>query len=393
MKNGSGIHISAEDMAGYQDLARQFAKKSLLPVFEGEHSDGNLSLLPEKLATAFTIGIAASPDTSMAGSQYGIWGSATDDYGLTPSMALLSIIAETCGGIAMCLNAQGVASNLVLHAKDMLPFTPVQAGLCLQEGPYPPSLGTILSPASDAPARIATTAVQEGSGYIINGAKSFVYSMDNPDAYAVFAVVKERWGCFLVPADDRRVTRTDAGLRTGLRACRVEHVEFHGVPVPGPARIDDGNARDLACRALCLNWAGMSAIAVGIARGAAAAARKYASERYQGGALIEEHPAIKMLIAGAEAAAAASESTVHTLDDDRSSSLAMLGKAAAAKLMVMELCARAVTDCLQAFGGYGYMEDFGMEKRLRDMAVLKSSCGPPSYLKQLIFDIERGENL
>jgi alkylation response protein AidB-like acyl-CoA dehydrogenase len=393
MKNGSGINISAEDIESYQDLARQFAKKSLLPVFEGEHSDGNLSLLPEKLATAFTIGIAASPETSMAGSQYGIWGSATDDYGLSPSMVLLSIIAETCGGIAMCINAQGVASNLVLQAKDMLPYTPVRAGLCLQEGPYPPGLGTILSPGTDAPARIATTAVPEGSRYIINGAKSFVYSMDDAEAYVVFAVVKERWGCFLVPADDRRVTRTDAGLRTGLRACRVEHVEFCGVTVPGLARIDDGDARDLACRALRLNWAGMSAIAVGIARGAAAAARKYASERYQGGALIEDHPAIKMLIAGAEAAAAAAESTIHSLDDGGLSSFTMLGKAAAAKLMVMELCSRAVTDSLQAFGGYGYMEDFGMEKRLRDMAVLKSASGSPSYLKQLIFDIEKEKNL
>jgi alkylation response protein AidB-like acyl-CoA dehydrogenase len=55
----------------------------------------------------------------------------------------------------------------------------------------------------------------------------------------------------------------------------------------------------------------------------------------------------------------------------------------------MELCSRAVTDCLQTFGGYGYMEDFGMEKRLRDVTVLKSASGSPTYLKQIIFDIEK----
>ena len=55
----------------------------------------------------------------------------------------------------------------------------------------------------------------------------------------------------------------------------------------------------------------------------------------------------------------------------------------------MELCSRAVTDCLQTFGGYGYMEDYGMEKRLRDVTVLKSASGSSTYLKQLIFDIEK----
>jgi alkylation response protein AidB-like acyl-CoA dehydrogenase len=70
-----------------------------------------------------------------------------------------------------------------------------------------------------------------------------------------------------------------------------------------------------------------------------------------------------------------------------------LKKAAAAKLSVIDLCSRAVTDCLQAFGGYGYMEDYGMEKRLRDVTVLKSAFGSSTYLKQLIFDIEKEDLL
>lgn len=68
--------ICAEDVMHYQNLASQFAKKSVLPIFQGEHSDGNLSLLPEKLKTAFEIGIAATPDESLSGFQYGIWGQA-----------------------------------------------------------------------------------------------------------------------------------------------------------------------------------------------------------------------------------------------------------------------------------------------------------------------------
>jgi len=381
--------ICAEDIAHYEDLARQFARKSVLPIFQGEYSDGNLSLLPEILKSAFETGIAASPDESLSGCQYGIWGGAADEQGVKPSLLLLSVIAETCGGVAMCLHAQGIASNLVLQAKKKLPFTPVRVGLCLQEGFCPPFLGTILFPDQDVPAKITTTAEQKGDAYVINGSKSFVYSMQDLDAYIVFARLGAQLGCFLVDAKDQHIERNDVGVRTGLRACSVEHVKFNDVEIPIESRMDDGNARELMIRAFCLNWMGMAAIATGMAKGASAAAKKYAAERYQGGAQIEEHPAVKMLIAGSEASIAAADGTMNALQNVDFTSLKALRKCAAAKLTIMDLCARAVTDCLQTFGGYGYMEDFGMEKRLRDVTVLKSASGSTTYLKQLIFDIEK----
>lgn len=389
MERETVASICAEDVAHYQDLARQYSKKSIAPIFDGEYSDGNLLLLPEKMKTAFEIGIAASSDESLSGCQYGIWGGATDETGIMPSVLLLSVIAETCGGVAMCLHAQGIASHLLLQAKGKLPFLPVKAGLGFQEGFCPPSLDTIMSPDKDVPAKITTVAEQKDNKYIINGSKSFVYSITGVDAYVVLARVNETWGCFLVGAKEKGVERSDVGVRTGLRACLVEHVTFSQVDVSPDARIDGGDARELVIRAMNLHWTGMTAIAVGIARGAAAAARKYAAERYQGGTQIEEHPAVKMLIAGAEASIAAAEATLHALPHCDFRSFSGLKKSAAAKLTIMELCSRAVTDCLQTFGGYGYMEDFGMEKRLRDVTVLKSASGSPTYLKQLIFDIEK----
>ncbi len=273
--------------------------------------------------------------------------------------------------------------------KKELPYTPVKAALCLQEGFVPPYLGTILSPDKDAPARVETTAIKNKSGYNIDGRKSFVYSMNGVDAYVVFARTDNAWGCFLIPASESKVSKKDVGMRTGLRACRVEHVDFNSVEVPSEARIDEGDALALVIRAMNLNWIGMSAIALGIAKGSSAAARRYAAERYQGGSQIEEHPAVKMLIGGAESATATAEAAVYSLSNGDLGSFKNLKKSAAVKLSVMELCSRAVTDCLQTFGGYGYMEDYGMEKRLRDVTVLKSASGSPTYLKQLIFDIEK----
>jgi alkylation response protein AidB-like acyl-CoA dehydrogenase len=380
--------IGTEELEHYRELARQYTKRSVVPLFAGEHVDGNLTLLPAALGAAVEAGIAASPDQSEAGSQYGIWGQPSGELGIAPSLALLSTIAETCGGVAMCLHAQGLAASLVLEPpRGGLSERPARVALCLQEGLFPPSLETILAPAHEAPGRLETAARRSGDSYILSGLKSFVYAMDKPDAYVVLGRADDKWGCFLVPASAPGVVATDVGLRTGLRACRLEHVELRDVIVPASARLDAGDARDLVVRALSLHWAGMAAIAAGIAKAACAAARRYAAERYQGGARIESHAAVQSLIAGAEAAAAGAETATWSLVGRDLGSLRGLGEAARAKLMVMELCARAVTDALQTFGGYGYMEDYGMEKRLRDVAVLKAAAGSPLYLKRLIFAI------
>jgi alkylation response protein AidB-like acyl-CoA dehydrogenase len=64
----------------------------------------------------------------------------------------------------------------------------------------------------------------------------------------------------------------------------------------------------------------------------------------------------------------------------------MLHTSAITRLAALSLSASAVTDAMQVLGGYGYMEDYGMEKRLRDVTVLKSMAGTPQYLKRFIFE-------
>ncbi len=385
------VCISDEEIFHFEELARKYAQRSVLPIFEGEYPDGNLSLLTGLMDTAFHIGLAATPDISNEKNMFGVWGNATADIGIRSSLAILSSIAETCGGIAMCLHVQGVATNIFLKSRHTINPSLQNSGLALQEGMWPP-LWKSLHHSADNSAGILlqTTFETKSSSYLINGSKSFVYSINPADSYVVFARDEKGWGCFIVPADTPGIFRRDAGARTGLRACQVEHVEFKNVEVPRQSRIDTrGNAIKLAKLAMFINWAGMSAIAVGIARGAVKAARKYASERYQGGTFIENHPIIKSLISSSDALAKSAEAILSSLTGYSVISDEALSRAAGVKLTVMDLCAKAVTDSLQVFGGYGYMEDFGMEKRLRDITVLKSASGSPVFLKQFIANIEK----
>jgi alkylation response protein AidB-like acyl-CoA dehydrogenase len=389
----NSTELSSEELGHFLDLARLFTKKQVEPMFEGEFPDGNSDLVNEIIKTAFATGLASSPVKSSAGCEYGIWGCASDTAGLNCSSSILSIIGSVCGGVAMMLHAQGVASHIAqMGAPVELPGAN-RLGLCIQEGVSLPYYGTIKSPELDLPARVVTEAVTVSGGYAIKGAKSFVWSMPKVEAFVVFARVGTGWGCFIIPSDADGLVKTDIGWRSGLRQCGLRNLEFKNVVIPEQYRIDKGNAQSLLARAMFLNWVGMSAIAVGISKGALAAAKVYAAQRYQGGTLIENHPAVKLLIGDSESRAAVSEAAVQGIKTPCDAFGLDFIKGAMTKLTVMELCSKAVTDCLQTFGGYGYMEDFKIEKRLRDMATLKSTGGSPAYLKQLIFDIDREERI
>ena len=371
--------VGREELEHFADLARRFSEGVIAPMCVGEHADGDPALLPGVFASALDLGIAASPDPEMPGHDFGIWGSASSES-REASMLLLGTIAETCGGIAMALNMQGAATHIILSSKKLLPLDVKRPSICLQEGPWPPDWNALRGSSME------TVAAADGDGFIINGAKSFCYGMGDADAWIVFARLGDALACFAVPAAGEEIIVTDTGPRTGLRACAAKRVEFHNTRVSSAARLDDGDGRARALRALTLSWLGMASIAAGIARGALAAAKKYAGERYQGGAVITHHPIIKNFIAGAETRLFATEALPGAAFTERGDDIAEAKRALMLKTEACARCGDAVTDCLQAFGGYGYMEDFGMEKRLRDIHSLRCLMGSPVWAEQFLCD-------
>ncbi len=380
--------IGPEELKQFEDLAKSFCRRTLLEYLDNEEADGDFSILDSIVLTAFNIGIAALPDPEAAGYEYGIWGSIAHQD-MAPSVMFLMKIAQTCGGIASLFHFQGLASNIFIEFKERSQTPEQKIALCLLEDFGLPSLKTLHEPETDSPAKIKTTIKKSGKGYLLNGLKTFVYSMKDTAYLIVFARYNDTWACVNLPAGSGEIIETDPGIRTGLRACTLNHIEFSNVVVPEQDIIFGDDALSLLKRALCLNWAGLAAIACGIAKGSVKSARQYASERYQGGTIIENHAAVQMLIAESEANAAACRSLAESLSGTDPMTLSGLRFAAAAKLKCCELGAKAVTDSLQVFGGYGYMEDYGMEKRLRDISVLKAGWGTPNFLKKFIFECGR----
>ncbi|MCP4132112.1 MAG: acyl-CoA dehydrogenase [bacterium] len=384
--------ISHEELIQFEALAETFCQKTLSDFFNNETPDGNLPDLNAITNTAFTIGLAAYPDPESAGYDYGIWGKA-DKGNVLPSVLLLMKIAETCGGIASLFHWQGLGSNIFLEFQKEFQKQSTVPGkkiaVCIQEDFGLPSLKTLQEPGIDAPAKIKTTIKKVNGEYVLNGVKTFVYSMNEASSYIVFARYKNTWACANLDANKEGIIKSDPGVRTGLRACALRHIEFRDTVIPEEDIIFGNKALSLMKRVLFMNWTGLAAIAGGMAKGSVKKARQYASERYQGGTLIENHGAVQMLIADSEANAQACQSLAKSLSSANPEDVSGLALAAGAKLKCCEYGARAITDSLQVFGGYGYMEDFGMEKKLRDISVIKAGWGTPNFLKQFIFECSR----
>jgi len=95
-----------------------------------------------------------------------------------------------------------------------------------------------------------------------------------------------------------------------------------------------------------------------------------------------------LLLAEAETNIETVQSILKSWSGNEDWTVASLRRSAMVKWQAMKLLPNAITDSLQTMGGYGYMEDYGMEKRLRDITVLKSMAGSPLYLKRLISGLD-----
>jgi len=107
------------------------------------------------------------------------------------------------------------------------------------------------------------------------------------------------------------------------------------------------------------------AVGSGLMSAAYEQALRYASERYQGGCMIIEHSHMQEILSGMAAAQGVHSTVLTNLGD-----AVDLRQALALKIESGEAALRLAADAVQVLGGYGYMRDYGMEKRLRDAETL-----------------------
>jgi len=229
---------------------------------------------------------------------------------------------------------------------------------------------------SDA-AAMRTRAVRDGDDYLISGTKRFITNGSVAGLVTVFAVTNpeaprhERLSCFIVevPSDGFRVARLEHKM--GIRGSPTAELEFVDVRVPAANRIgEEGDGWSLAMRTFERSRPGIAAQAVGIAQGALDAATAYARQRKQFGQRIGDFQMVGAMLADMDAQVEAARQLLYTACEVIESGAPDAARwSAMCKLVAGDTAMRVTTDAVQVLGGYGYIDEFPVERMMRDAKI------------------------
>jgi len=228
---------------------------------------------------------------------------------------------------------------------------------------------------SDAAAMI-TRAIRHDAGYTLSGTKAWV----THGSVAAYALVFCRTGegsrgvtCFFVPTDLAGVSCTKVEHKMGMNASPTAQLVFDDVQLPGEHRIgDEGQGFPIAMAALDGGRLGIASCAVGLAREAVSVAVRYAKDRRQFGKPIIEQQGLGFLLADMATSVTSSRALIADAARQRDAGAPIApASAAMAKLHATDAAMRVTTDAVQVLGGYGYVEEFPVERFMREAKVLQ----------------------
>jgi len=227
---------------------------------------------------------------------------------------------------------------------------------------------------SDASA-IKARARRAGNKYVLDGTKQFITSGENADIAIVFAVTDPDAGkkgitAFIVPTDTPgfRVARIEHKL--GQRASDTAQIVFEEMTLtPDLVLGREGEGYKIALSNLEGGRIGIASQSVGMARAAYEAALAYAQERQSFGVRIADHQAVAFRLADMATRIEAAHQLVLNAAALRDAGEPCLKEACMAKLYASEMAERVCSDAIQIHGGYGYLNDFPVERIYRDVRV------------------------
>ncbi|HIO88596.1 MAG TPA: acyl-CoA dehydrogenase [Candidatus Marinimicrobia bacterium] len=242
---------------------------------------------------------------------------------------------------------------------------------------------------SDA-SNLLTYAEKSGDKYIINGTKNWVSNGINSNIVFVFTVTKKGLGHkgITVFAVEKGIDGFSTGKKEnklGIRGSDTCELYFDDCHVPEENRIaEEGDGFRIAMSVLDSGRIGIASQALGIAQAALDSSIDYASERKQFGSKISAFGAIKEKIAKMATEITSARLLTHyaaTLKDEEKP---FSKEAAMAKYYASDVAMSAATECVQIFGGYGYMQEYGVERLMRDAKITQIYEGTSEILKLVI---------
>jgi butyryl-CoA dehydrogenase len=356
------MHLT-ESQILIRDTARQFAQERLAP--NAAEWDRTATFPREAIREMGALGFMGMlvPEE---------WGGAGADH-VTYALAIEEIAAGdgACSTIMSVHNSVACMPIMKFGTREQkerflkpLARGEILGAFCLTE----PQAG------SDASA-IKTRARRDGNHWVLTGTKQFITSGSTADLAIVFAVTdpakgKKGISAFIVPTKTPgwRVARTEHKL--GQRASDTCQIVFDEMRLTPDLMLgEEGDGYRIALANLEGGRIGIAAQSVGMARAAYEAALAYAQQRESFGRKIIEHQAVAFRFADMATQIQAARHLVLDAARLRDAGQPCLTEAAMAKLFASEMAEKVCSDAIQIHGGYGYLNDFPVERIYRDVRV------------------------
>ena len=346
-----------------QKTAREFADNELAP---GVVERDEKKIFPKEgikqMADLGFMGMMVEPK----------WGGGgMDSISYTIAMEEISRV-EASSGVVMSVNNSLVCYLLEKFASDHLKekyLKPLASGNKL--GAFSLSEPQAGSDASN----MRTFANKDGDHYYISGTKNWVTNGINSDYVILFAVTEKGIGhkgvsCFLVEKGWDGFETGKPENKLGIRASDTCELYFDNVKVPAENLIgNEGEGFKIALATLDGGRIGIASQALGIAQASLNASVAYSNERIQFGKPISKNQAIQFKITdmGMEIEAARLLIRQAAWKKDQKQNYGHL--ASMAKVYASEVAMRSSTQCVQIYGGFGYMRESGIERFMRDAKI------------------------
>ena len=361
------------DVASFRDMAERFAKKEL------EKNAVELDNYPfkkfneEALKSAHETGLLSVTLPE----EYGGVG-----QGMEVLSAMLMELARADGSFAALVFMNALSLSALSKWADKKVVEKFSSSTLIGFAAY------------DLPTDLPTELVAEkkDGGYILTGNVEYVTLAPVADAVIVPALLKDsdQTVFFIVDLKTNGVSVSDPVVSLGLRGCPAADINFSNVSVDTENLICEDAATDYPI--LAANFrAPLAAMSVGVLEGSYQAAKTYAKDRYQGGSMIIEYDMVRQMLVNMAIISESGKALVKTMaqkaDEGRPWPISDAGL-----ILLSEQASRATTDGVQCLGGYGYMEDYGQEKRMRDAKQIENIFGAaPLKRMELMEDILRQE--
>lgn len=355
--------ILDETSLAIRDVARQFAREQLLP--GAAERDRSRQFPREQLQKLGELGFLGMLVPEIyGGSQMGV---------LPYALALEEIAA-----------ADGACSTIVSVHSSVGCGPIVRYGTPEQKAAFLPKLASgewiggfaLTEPqaGSDASA-LQCRAERQGNDYVINGAKQFITSGKNGQMIIVFAVTDRNAGkkgisAFIVPTETPGYEVVRVEDKLGLHASDTCQLAFTNMRIPAENLLgQEGEGYRIALSNLEGGRIGIAAQAVGMARAAYEAALAYAQDRQAFGEAIIKNQAVHFMLADMKTQIEAARLLVLHAAELRDAGLPCLTQASMAKLFASEMAEKVCSHAIQIHGGYGYLNDFPVERIYRDVRI------------------------